>query len=67
MDDKPDNQKAPEFSIPYPMIVAGETEARNKTDFWRFRMIANILRQTPKQIEQFEKRYNHSVNETVNQ
>lgn len=60
-----DEEKKPvAFPIPYQMVVESETAIRSKSDFWRFRVLSNILRQTPRQIEQFQKRYENCINET---
>jgi hypothetical protein len=46
------------FSLPYPMMVKAQEAVRPKEDFWKFRVLTNVLRQTPAQIKKYKERYN---------
>lgn len=50
------------FPLPYSMVVQGEASVRPKEDFWRFRVITNVLRGTPPQIKSFKERYPDTPN-----
>ena len=51
------------FPLPYAMVVDAETTMRQKEDFWRLRVLATVLRQTPDQIKKFKERYNGALNQ----
>ncbi len=55
-------QKPTVFAVPYQMTVLGESSVRSKEEFWRFRTITNVIRQTPKQIENYKNRYKDNIN-----
>lgn len=56
------DQKPMVFSVPYQMTVLGESSVRSKEEFWRFRTLTNVIRQTPKQIENYKSRYKDNIN-----
>jgi hypothetical protein len=56
------NDKPVFFALPYAMTVSGQEQVRPKEDFWRLRVIATVLRQTPAQIKSFKERYNSNLN-----
>jgi hypothetical protein len=52
------NKKPEFFPLPYPLMVQSETQVRDTQEFWRFRTITNVLRQSPDQVKKFKERYN---------
>ena len=57
MDDEAEKKQA-FFPLPYPMMVKAQESVRPKEDFWKFRVLTNVLRQTPAQIKKYKERYN---------
>lgn len=62
MDDNNQGDIKRNFDLPYAIAVECETSIRQKLDFWRLRTLAIVLRQSPKQIKNFEGRYEKPLN-----
>lgn len=57
-----ESQKNKTKNVPYTTIVNFENSLRQKMDGWRFRVITNVLRQSPSQIIRFTDRYKDPLN-----
>ena len=61
MNETPDSKKPSFFELPYALMAQSEEAVRDMQEFWRFRTITNILRQSPAQIAKFKERYNDQL------